>query len=47
MCVDIYTRQIFANSQLVAVLYDLMADKQEDDEMVLQVKIDTQLSVLR
>jgi hypothetical protein len=28
---------IFANSQLVAVLYDLMADKQEDDEMVLQI----------
>ena len=28
---------IFANSQLVSVLYDLMADKQEDDEIVLQI----------
>jgi hypothetical protein len=28
---------IFANSDLVAVLYDLMADKQEDDEIVLQI----------
>mmetsp|Transcript_37348 Transcript_37348/g.90199 ORF Transcript_37348/g.90199 Transcript_37348/m.90199 type:complete len:704 (-) Transcript_37348:31-2142(-) len=28
---------IFANSHLVAALYDLMADKQEDDEIVLQI----------
>ncbi len=36
-CCGAHATQIFANSQLVAVLYDLMADKQEDDEMVLQI----------
>jgi len=34
---DPHCAPIFANSQLVAVLYDLMAHKQEDDEMVLQI----------